>query len=679
MAYKNDYRGYLIDHHSPDRPFINFNRFDLCKFEQLVKSAHIDNMLVYCKDHYGLAYYRTKIGQRHPRLKTALVEDIRAILQKLKISFIAYYSVGFDEAMAAAHPAWTIRDDRGKTIKIQDVPGASRKWHWMCLQSDYLNYCCKMLAEIVRLLKPDTVFLDIIPHFPCYCATCRKAFHKRYGFPMPRGDQRARKWQALQEFQNDMVFKGISRMVKAVKQVNPSVAVTLNGGPMEYSHKVLGLTDYLFAEPWAGNFLSAAFARDTGQSPVIGPGRVSMVFDPNKTPVYTVEQSAILAQNCRVFMYSNSMYPDGHLDALEFKNVGTAYREIEQFQSYCRNRSPIRCVGILYSESSRIFDPENRHRKSLQGALQLAAYAKYPFAVIPEWKWALNELTPYPCLVAPEVTCLSDSQAAVLDKYVKAGGILVSTGSFGLCNEKGTQRGNFALAEVLGCDFVKTENQYHDNLWGSYLECRPHPAWDSIPKTMLAVSPPFQRVCAVNGQALAWHRLPCVALTDKQWVNWWPPPPANEPSDLPAIHLNQPGQGQSCYFSFDFTGLPVTPSQYGHPFRWPYMFFRALLEHLLPRPFIRINTPTPHGLGATFYQKGNNLIIHELNLTITPQMGDVSPISGGTIQLQGPALKVKSAQMVYPRRAKLKALSFKDGVEINAPAVSIHNVILIQL
>lgn len=679
MTYQNDYRGYEIDHHSPNLPFTSFDRFDIREFERLVKLARIDNMLFYCKDHYGLAYYKTKIGRRHPRLKFGLDENVRAVLKRLNISFMAYYSVGFDETMAKNHPEWTIRDEHGRGIKIQDVPGASRKWHWMCLNNNYVNYCCKMLVEIVRHLKPDSVFLDIIQNFTCYCAKCQKAFQKRYGFPLPRGNQKTKYWRELQEFQNDLIYNAISRMAKAVKQTNPLVAVTLNSSPMEQTHKVLSLTDYLFAEPWAGNFLSAAFARDTSQSPVIGPGRVSLVFDPNKPSVYTMEQSAILAQNCRVFMYSNSMYPDGHLDPLEFNTVGKAYREIQKFQGYCRNRSPVRCVGLLYSESSRIYDPENRHRQSLQGALQLAAYAKYPLAVIPEWKWTLEELASYPCIVAPEITCLSDSQAEIIAQYVKEGGILIGAGAFGLHNEKGVPRKNFALAEILGCDFIKTENRYNNNTWGSYLEALPHPALASVPKTMLAIPPPFHQVRANNGKTLAWHRLPCVALTDSHWVNWWPPPPANDHSDFPAIVFHNIGQGKSCYFSFDFTGIPGKPSSYGHPFRWPFALFRSLLEHLLPTPFVRINTQTPHGLGATFYQRGKEIIIHELNLTITPQMGDVTPISGGTIQLQSPGLKIKSAHVVYPQRQQLKVVTSKNRAEINAPEVPVHNVILVQL
>lgn len=83
--YKTTFRGYLIDHHSPDPPAVTLENLNVKEYEQFFKEANINNLMLYCKDHWGVTYYNTKVGRRHPGLKEDWIAKLRPVLQKLGI------------------------------------------------------------------------------------------------------------------------------------------------------------------------------------------------------------------------------------------------------------------------------------------------------------------------------------------------------------------------------------------------------------------------------------------------------------------------------------------------------------------------------------------------------------------------------------------------------------------
>jgi hypothetical protein len=51
--YKKTYRGYLIDHHSPDPPIVTLDKLDAKEYEKFYTTANINSLMVYFKDHWG--------------------------------------------------------------------------------------------------------------------------------------------------------------------------------------------------------------------------------------------------------------------------------------------------------------------------------------------------------------------------------------------------------------------------------------------------------------------------------------------------------------------------------------------------------------------------------------------------------------------------------------------------
>ena len=142
-------------------------------------------------------------------------------------------------------------------------------------------------------------------------------------------------------------------ILDTVKGIDSDIKVTINFAAL-YNKEIQDMLDYQFTEPWAGNWLSAAYARDTapGQYPQLGPGDVSEVYNYQPESRYILAAAQIAAQGCRVFIYSGSQHPDGTLEHEEAKRVGAAYREIQKFEQYLSQRKVVADIGIIQSDTA---------------------------------------------------------------------------------------------------------------------------------------------------------------------------------------------------------------------------------------------------------------------------------------------------------------------------------------
>ena len=50
---ENQYRGYIVDHHSPDPPALTYQNFDPDQWFRLYEEADLDHVWVFCKGHHG--------------------------------------------------------------------------------------------------------------------------------------------------------------------------------------------------------------------------------------------------------------------------------------------------------------------------------------------------------------------------------------------------------------------------------------------------------------------------------------------------------------------------------------------------------------------------------------------------------------------------------------------------
>jgi hypothetical protein len=412
-------------------------------------------------------------------------------------------------------------------------------------------------------------------------------------------------------------------------------------------------------------------------------------YDPYPTESIIVSGVLSAAQNALPNFGSFSFKPDGTLNELEFENVGQAFAEIERVEPWLRERESVKSLGILYSESTRLYDDHDvigqsayrtraSFREGLKGALELCNYSKYPFDTISEEGILGGDLSQYEALLLPNVACMSAGIANRVRDYVRDGGVLLATHRTSLKDGEGYELTDFGLADVFGCDLVRVREEYATNVWGSYLQRVAHPVWEGIAQAAYGIHGTFEEVALTSGEVLARHALPIAAGTA------FVPPflPPGEVTQYPAIVANRYGEGVSVYFSFDF--LRVDYEQGGRAarplrLRWPRKLLVALLEWLLPTSKVRSKLASPDALTVSYYRRlgGRELIIHQVNDSVIRLEGSVLPVSGGEIVVSGEYMKPVRARVVYPQEAELEIAQAGNLYRIETPIVDIHSVISI--
>lgn len=684
--YKKTYRGYLIDHHSPAPPTVTFDKLSPEEYEKFYLEAGINNLMVYTKDHWGYSYYDTKIGTKHPGLKYDYIQSVSDILKKHNIEFNAYYCLEYDTLAPAQHPEWATRDPEGNIVALR---GRMAKWGMPCYETGYREYVLGQLAEVVSMYHPDSLFLDIFGKTLCYCDACKAKFKAKYGYDLPVGEGRpeyetvtldfGEKGRDVNHFLEDCEQEMLADIMKTVKDIDPEIKVTINFAAL-YPKKIRDMLDYQFTEPWAGNWLSAAYSRDTakGQYPQLGPGDVSEVYNYRHNAVYDLAAAQIAAQGCRVFMYSGSQHVDGTLEHTEAQKVGHAYAENIQFESYLDDRTVSADIAILQSDLSSMAKSgtdvvmysigrckrSDAHREAILGAMKLCDGSKYSWRILPEQEATLEELKKHKLVVMAGMYHVSEELKVALEAFKAQGGKIIADGECGLYEPDGTLLADFAAPGLTGCHYERLIDEYASAAWGGYIQCEEDAIWKYTPETM----PPMGSVqygVKADGKVLGYIIPPCTPLTETQWVNWWCPPPALEASAYPAV---VEGDG-TIYFAFDFfrsveSGLNLLQG-----------IMNGALEKLIPQPTMKLRTETPEAIGYVAYDRAEDTVVHVVSHLAEKLNGEPPVIKTGVLEL---GYEAKSAKLVYPCEKELEILKTEAGCEIALPDIYIHEVLVIQ-
>jgi len=97
--------------------------------------------------------------------------------------------------------------------------------------------------------------------------------------------------------------------------------------------------------------------------------------------------------------------------------------------------------------------------RSWQGFVEINNAGHLMTDVIFDDSLSAKGLAPYPIVIIANAACLSDAQCQVLRGYVKNGGALIATQQASMFDEWGIKRQNFALADLLGVDYVGVEDE----------------------------------------------------------------------------------------------------------------------------------------------------------------------------------------------------------------------------
>lgn len=687
--YKHTYRGYLVDNHCPKPPVVTLEKLDAAEWDRFIEESNINQMTVYCKDHWGYSYYDTEIGCKHAGLGDRdWIAEIRPVLKKHDVEFTAYYCFEYDTYAPEAHPEWSVLTKDGVPNRCgMPTNSGNAKWGIPCMQTGYRKYALGQLREIVEKYHPDSLFIDIFGITLCYCETCRAMYKERFGYEMPETDEdMIEKNSDLAAFLDEEAERLLDDVMACVKAIDPELAVSVNFSA-HYPKSFRDKLDYMFTEPWAGNWLSGAYTRDTsgGKPAQLGPGDISQVYNYQPDSIYELAAAEIAAQGCRVFMYSESMHYDGTLDHTESQSVGKAFEEVKKFEEYLTDRKHFADIAIVQSDvadSLIVKEPiqircvgralvSSMHRKALLGAMQLCDYSKRSWCIVPELELDYERMCTYKMIILPNVFYISDKLASDLRRYVENGGKLLISGESGLYGRDAKLLDDYALADIMGCHFDEKDETYRKNTWCAYIQQTAEEIWKKSAETMPPVGEYILKTTPDGAKSLAEFIDPAVLLTLTTWVNWGYPLPGLNNGQA-AMYENTYGKGTVLTMCFDFCTMA------GQDYIWTRDFFLGLTEAYMEANIV-LETEHMHTLEYCCYTRKDSLIVHELSAMARLTGGDAVEIPGGTLKIATEMGKVAKAEMVYPEKRELNVSFTEDGAEISLLPLKIHAVYSIKM
>ena len=628
----------------------------------------MNNFMLYCKDHWGNSYYDTKIGKMHNGLKEDWIGKLVPILRKHNIEFNAYYCFEYDQYAPTAHPEWgTVKKDGSPLVCGDGKPDATARWGIPCYETGYRAYIMGQLKEIISQYHPDSLFIDIFGKSLCYCETCQREFEERYGYQLPYKEQdMILHNKELVEFMDKQAEDMLDEVKAQLKEIDPSLAITVNFSA-HYPKEIRDKLDYLFTEPWAGNWLSGAYARDTsgGKYPQLGPGDVSQVYNYKEDEIYELAAAEIAAQGCRVFMYSEPMHYDGTLDHTESKKIGKAYRQVEKYEEYLEDREIVADIGIIQSDiadSLIVTHPVvarsvgralegGQHRKALLGAMKMCEYSKYTWRVVPELELTPEKLKRFKMILLPNLFYVTEELKEMLNAYVEEGGCLLISGETGMYDAEGKLQDEFTLGELSGCHLIKKNETYKRNVWSAYVERKEDKIWEYHTAGM-----------GVYGRNLTSGRsgsgnicLPCYRTHRYQ---------------LGKLGISSSGKRNryTCNISKSKRkGMCVSLLF--------WIFCHGNCRQQI-QPSVYLETDIRNILEYTCYERnqGKELILHELSRMAALAEGDTVPVEGGTLRLKLPGKSVEEIRMVYPENKKMEFHTEGDEIICPLDALRIHGM-----
>ncbi len=646
-------RGYLIDCHRADLPEVSFEGFSYEEVVQQLKDMHIDHVMVYSKDHWGLAWYPTEVGFQHPKMKKLDLdytgEMVRAA-REAGIGVVIYHSVGIDDRAVATHPDWVVVDQWGHKMKV-GLPGYL--WYRADVASPFGDYVITMLEEILQKYQPDGLFLDGFPPELGFGKHTQELYRRITGKDMPVGEEANKQWLHLQEFEENEIWLPFTRRVRAaIDTYSPNTLLTTNGCNAGMPQSLLDLMDYQFAEPWAGNHYSGAFVSSLMKSPQIGPGDLGLVYDTMPSEKIAQELIAIGMNGARPFLYSESMDRDGGLIDHEVERIADAFAEVEKVQEFWQGK-PTSNIALMFSGRSHQVAPdrkefahkwsrESRHRDALHAAMTICSDGHLPYRCLngddaTTWTLKNNDLVVIPC-----AEVLPESSYEQLISFVKNGGRVLMTLSRMPANIDCSFHHSKAFETLFGVTLEGTDTSFTANDYSVYADFRDY---DGVPaflrKHPVGVAGNRLKVSCTTGKAVGRYLEPISEndLDGRRFWAWKPPVPGKHTAkSVPAV-INQLGNGSAMLITFDaFTMCEQFALCQGTTrCHWTNMWLKDLLDSLSRRD-VDVQG-LPYGAILSLLEQDDSVTVHILNPKCT---------KGTTSRLTVKAKGFTALEQVYP-------------------------------
>ncbi|MDD5677897.1 MAG: HEAT repeat domain-containing protein [Kiritimatiellae bacterium] len=337
-----------------------------------------------------------------------------------------------------------------------------------------------------------------------------------------------------------------------------------------------------------------------------------------------------------------------------------------------------RTTTLTYGKGSPDEMPQgrrNRYTQDQEGLWETLIQLHLPVDIL--WLETLTEekMGRYKVAILSGARSLSSGEERLLKGWVENGGILISSGGASLHDQWDISLANYALSDVFGLDYVKTEMQAKDEFW-RFVERDIKP--EKVDKIKL-IDEEYKKHAqgketAEYEQAVGYDVIkPTKGKTVAAWED-----------GSPAIVENKYGQGLSIFLSPSYPGL--SHKTIGWTAAPLYLEFwdgtKELIGAAVKRglefaharlPIEAMNCPHYVEAALRVQEKQKRAMVHLFNID-----SKVNLVKDVEVKVILPGKSIKAIYYPYPARQELKCTVAGDTVRFKVRPLDIHEVAVIE-
>ena len=444
----------------------------------------------------------------------------------------------------------------------------------------YQEKSLEVIAEIMDRYPVDAFFFNWFNmslrdysgtyHGICQCQNCQQRFAAfSNGMPLPKEESYADpSYATWRRYTHDMLEEIAGRVRHLIKSRRPDVALLLSYNPDISFHEINNAVERPLPL-W--RYHAGEVAKTSASAFPDRPVAINAVMFWDLPYRYNAEQPGltelVLAQ-----VIANGANPYsyvlGHTRNQPDRKNYPAVRRMMQFhkanQSWyegMQRAAEVLLVSPTQAQDAYGDETVAKAQAAFRGAYRALVENHLPFDVLPDTKLEAAEadgrLARYRAIVLPNVAALSDTQAALLDRYVERGGGLVATFETATYDEQGRSRPEGVIAlKSLGAERVTARRDGFRELRGSYLRVTRREDLPGLPETdFVALDRAFLYVKLRDGAVPSFAFLGPTPYGPPEKC-WWEP---SLETDHPGLLWHTHGTGKTAYFPW-----PVDTLFYGH-------------------------------------------------------------------------------------------------------------------
>ncbi len=402
-----------------------------------------------------------------------LVENTRAIVEAFRAEGLKVYL----HLTAGLAPEEFYRDRPEWMIKSVLDNGKRTYWglNWICQNNaEYGKAYRSHLEQLIDAVRPDGLMIDETSNMydACGCPDCRARFTADTGLVMPAAGDTA--W--FRDLSNPVYRRFLEWRIACVKQENDDFRAILQ----KYVPDGALLSYYAVPyneQAWYDHGISLETGADVGE--IFGLETISNYKKYWAMFIGSMKLTRYVAELQHGTGFTITAFPD--YDVLYYSWLlnlslgGHQYWTWYQGDAMKEQRKPLIQWEMLHEQlfaglesagevavifSSRDLNLRRQPRGRIQRQnLYFALANNLTLAQVPYRAYGDRNLEqPVPesvkVIVAMDTGILTDRAAANLRDFVAGGGKLIASSDFALFDADGEARGNFALADVIGCDWT---------------------------------------------------------------------------------------------------------------------------------------------------------------------------------------------------------------------------------